>query len=81
MRTVSTSAEQAGARAPAEAPKLKTFRVVIAQSFLHVIDVETADAASAEDKALDIYFDGHHHCNGKCGIGEAEAVDYWEVQS
>lgn len=81
MKTVSTSAEQAGARAPAEAPKLKTFRVVIAQSFLHVIDVETADAASAEEVALDRYFDGHHHCNGKCGIGEAEAVDYWEVQS
>ena len=83
MSTISTSAEQAGARAPAEAPKLKTFRVVIAQIVrtLHVIDVETADAASAEDKALDIYFDGHHHCNSKCGIGEAEAVDYWEVQS
>ena len=81
MSTVNTPTDHAGARAPAEAPKLKTFRVVIAQSFLHVIDVETPDAASAEEVALDRYFDGHHHCNGKCGIGEAEAVDYWEVQS
>lgn len=81
MRTVSTSAEQAGARAPAEAPKLKTFRVVIAQSFLHVIDVAAPDVETAEDIAWDSYHDDHHRCGDRCGKGEAEVIDAVEVQS
>lgn len=79
MRTVSTSAEQACA--PAEAPKLKTFRVVIAQSFLHVIDVAAADAQTAEEVAWDSYHDDHHRCGDTCGKGEAEVIDTVEVQS
>ena len=81
MRTVSTSAEQASAQAPAEAPKLKTFRVVVAQSFLHVIDVAAADAQTAEDIAWDSYHDDQHRCGDTCGKGEAEVIDTVEVQS
>jgi hypothetical protein len=81
MRTVSTSAKLAGAQAPAEAPKLKTFRVVIAQSFLHVIDVAAADAQTAEEFAWESYHDDHHRCGDTCGKGEAEVIDAVEVQS
>jgi hypothetical protein len=76
----SPSAEQADTETPAEALPLKTFRVVIAQSFLHVLDVEASDADSAGDIAWDRYFDGHHQCNGQCGLGEAEVIDAWEEQ-
>lgn len=80
MSNVSPSTEQAGAGAPAEAPERKPYRVVIAQSFLHVIDVEAADADSAGDIAWDRYFDGHHRCDGRCGLGDPEVIDTWEAQ-
>ena len=81
MSIVNTSTDQAGARAPAEAPKLKTFRVVIAQSFLHVIDVAAPDVETAEDIAWDSYHGDHHRCGDRCAKGEAEVIDTVEVQS
>jgi hypothetical protein len=81
MITSGTLHEQAGALAPAEAPQLKTFWIVIAHSRLHLLTAQAPNHASAEDIAWNSYHNGNHHCCSACGDGEAEIIDCGEVQT
>jgi hypothetical protein len=55
MTTLSTSPEQAGAQAPAEAPQLNTYRCRFAQTMFTIIEVQAADEDAARELAADLY--------------------------
>ena len=80
MSTIRTHAEQAGAQAPAEAPKLKTFAVEIWVSDCYLVTgIEAPSPDEAERRALDLWERGE--LEPVPNIQEVSSTHVEEVQS
>jgi hypothetical protein len=57
MSTSRTHAEQAGAKAPAEAPEPKLYRVGLTASLFHTFLIESTDSETAKSHARQEFLD------------------------